>query len=67
MKTKNKFWFDRYRNGHNKDNAQGTSSINNSDLKKLIVSYFRTNLGTCSLALKGYKVYIKTYQRIIVH
>ena len=21
MKAKNKFWFDRYRNGHNKDNA----------------------------------------------
>ena len=30
------------------------SSINNSDQTKLIVPYFRTNLGTCSLAFKGY-------------
>ena len=33
------------------------SSINNSDQTKLIVPYFRTNLGTCSLAFEGYKVW----------
>ena len=32
------------------------SSVNNFDQTKLIVPYFSTNLGTCSLAFKGYKV-----------
>ena len=33
------------------------SSINNSDQTKLLVPYFRTNLDTCSLAFKSYKVW----------
>ena len=33
------------------------SSSNNSDQTKLLVPYFRTNPGTCSLVFKGYKVW----------
>ena len=46
------------------------SSINNSDQTKLIVPYLKTNLSTCSLAYKGYKVWNNTEkicQRIIFH
>ena len=39
-------------------------SINNSDQTKLIVHYFRTNPGTCSLAFKSYNVWNDTPKHI---
>ena len=35
----------------------GKHPFNSSDRAKLIVPYFRTNLGTCSLVFKGYNVW----------
>ena len=38
--------------------------FSSSDRTKLIVPYFRTNLGTCTSVFKGYKVWIEIPKRI---